>query len=133
VILVDTSAWAEYDRATGSATDRRLTELIRHDGPIALTEPVVMQVLAGVRSDSRENDFRRFFARFHLLPFDPVSDFHAAARVYRRCRAVGITPRGIVDCMIAAVAWRTGSAVLSCDADLERVAGVVGIALDPAR
>ena len=34
MILVDTSAWVEYDRATGSAVDRRLTELIADDGRI---------------------------------------------------------------------------------------------------
>ena len=28
MILADTSAWVEYDRATGSAVDRRLSELI---------------------------------------------------------------------------------------------------------
>jgi len=28
MILADTSAWVEYDRATGSAVDRRLTELL---------------------------------------------------------------------------------------------------------
>ena len=28
VILADTSAWVEYDRATGSAVDDRLAELI---------------------------------------------------------------------------------------------------------
>ena len=28
MILVDTSAWVAYDRATGSPVDRRLTELI---------------------------------------------------------------------------------------------------------
>jgi len=39
VILADTSAWVEYDRATGSPVDRRLTELISTDGPLAVTEP----------------------------------------------------------------------------------------------
>jgi hypothetical protein len=33
----------EYDRATGSAVDQRLTELIREDGPLAVTEPVLME------------------------------------------------------------------------------------------
>ena len=31
MILADTSAWVEYLRATGSATDRRVTELIGGD------------------------------------------------------------------------------------------------------
>jgi len=41
VILADTSAWVEYDRATCSAVDRRLTELIAAEEPLAVTEPAV--------------------------------------------------------------------------------------------
>jgi len=37
------------DRATGSAVDRRLTELIETGGPLAVTEPVAREVLAGAR------------------------------------------------------------------------------------
>jgi predicted nucleic acid-binding protein len=130
VILVDTSAWVEFDRATGSAVDRRVTDLIASDGPIAVTEPVVMEVLAGARSEARERDLRRLLSRFALLRFDPVADFDGAARIYRRCRARGVTPRGLVDCMIAAVAHRADAAVLAQDRDLQAVASVVGLPLD---
>ena len=53
-----TSAWVEYYRATGSTVDRRSTELISHEAPLAVTEPVVMEVVASVRSDVREADVR---------------------------------------------------------------------------
>ena len=132
MILADTSAWVEYDRATGSPVDRRLGGLIAADGPIAVTEPVVMEVLAGARTDEREDDLRRLLQRFPMLGFDPVADFEAAARIYRRCRRAGVTPRGMVDCMIAAVAWRHGAAVLACDVDMARVGQVIGIDLDDA-
>lgn len=132
MILADTSAWVEYDRATGSPADRRLEALIQSDGPVAVTQPVVMEVLAGARDDRREADLRRLLLRFELLTFDAVADFDGAVRIYRRCRAAGVTPRGLVDCMIAAVAWRLGAVLLSYDADMDRVAGVVGIALDEA-
>jgi predicted nucleic acid-binding protein len=132
VILADTSAWVEYDRATGSAVDRRVAELIDSDGPLAVTEPVLMEVLAGARDEQRETDLRRLLRRFELLGFDAVSDFDGAVTIYRRCRAAGVTPRGMLDCMIAAVAWRTGARLLSHDADMDRVAGVVEIELDEA-
>lgn len=130
MILADTSAWVEYDRATGSAADRRLSELIAAEGPIAVTEPVIMEVLAGARSDSREADLRRLLLRFQLCRFDAAIDFDGAMRIYRRCRQVGVTPRGLTDCMIAAVAWRKQAAILACDVDLDRVARVIGIELD---
>ncbi|MGI8625823.1 MAG: type II toxin-antitoxin system VapC family toxin [Geodermatophilaceae bacterium] len=132
MILADTSAWVEYDRATGSAVDQRLTALIEADGPLAITEPVVMQVLAGARSQQGGEDLRRLLLRFDLLRFNSAGDFDGAVRIYRRCRQGGVTPRGMVDCMIASVAWRTSAALLAQDADLARVAAVVGIDLDDA-
>lgn len=132
MILADTSAWVEYDRATGSAVDQRLNALIATGGPLAVTEPVAMEVLAGARSDRREADLRRLMLRFHLLHFDATADFEAAVRIYRRCRNAGITPRGMVDCMIASVAWRSGATLLAYDTDLDRVARVIGIDLDEA-
>jgi predicted nucleic acid-binding protein len=132
VILVDSSVWVEYDRATGSPSHRRLASLIEADGPVAVTEPVVMEVLAGARDDRRAAELRRLLGRFELLSFDVVSDFDAAVRIYRRCRAAGITPRGMIDCMIAAVGWRHGAALLAHDADMDRVACVIELELDAA-
>ncbi len=133
MILVDTSAWVEYDRATGSDVDIRLTHLIERRGPLAVSEPIVMEVVAGARTDEREADLRRLLARFTLLRFDPVADFDVAARIYRDCRRIGVTPRGMVDCMIASVAQRHSATLLARDRDLEAVAEVVGIAMDVAR
>lgn len=130
MILADTSAWVECDRATGSAADQRIVDLISTDGPLMFTEPVLMEVVAGARSDARGRDLRRLLLRFELAQLDVVSDFDAAARIYRRCRAVGVTPRGMVDCLIAAVAYRHGLALLAWDADLCSAAEVIGIELD---
>lgn len=122
----------EYDRATGGAVDRRMTELIRDEGPLAVTEPVLMEVMAGARDDQRERDLRRLLLRFDLLAFDTAADFDAAARIYRRCLRDGVTPRGMVDCLIAAVARRHEATLLAQDADVSRIARVVGIELDQA-
>jgi predicted nucleic acid-binding protein len=132
VILVDTSAWVEYDRATGSAVDERLAELIADGDGVAVTEPVIMEVVAGARNDERERDLRRLLLRFDLLRFDSAVDFDAAVRIYRACRQEGVTPRGLIDCMIASVAHRHGVALLALDADVNRIADVVGIELDQA-
>ena len=132
MILADTSAWVEYDRATGSAVDERLTELIRDEGLLAVTEPVLMEVMAGARDHQQEQALRRLLLRFDLLSFDAAADFDAAAWIYRRCRRSGITPRGMVDCLIASVARRHDATLLAQDIDLSRVAQVAGVDLDQA-
>lgn len=132
MILADTSAWVEYDRATGSPVHRRVRALIEADtGELAVTEPVVMEVLAGARDTTREQQLRRLLARFPLLPFDAATHFDGAVKIYRTCRSRGVTPRGLIDCMIAAVAQAEGAAVLAHDVDLSRIATVMDLALDP--
>jgi len=91
-----------------------------------------MEVLAGAKTNEREDDLRRLLARCELLPFDPVIDFDGAVTIYRRCRGAGITPRGMIDCMVAAVAQRYGASLLAWDVDLARVAPLIGLELDPA-
>lgn len=130
MILVDTSAWVEFDRATASAVDSRLSELITTTDDVAVTEPIIMEILAGARDDRRERDLRRLMDRFTLLRFDAPVDFDGATRIYRACRRAGVTPRGMVDCMIAAVALRYSVSLLSADSDLDHVARVMRIELD---
>ncbi len=133
MILADTSAWVEYDRATGSGVDRRMTALIT-DGSteLAVTEPVLAEVLFGARGDQGEKDLQALLGRFGTLPFDTAVDFDGAVGIYRACRGEGVTPRGLVDCLIANVALRSGASVLAHDVDLARIADVVALHLDEA-
>lgn len=132
MILADTSAWVEYDRATGSPVHHRVRELLATEGLVAVCQPVVAEVAMGARSDRREVALRRLLARATPLELDVAEDFDAGASVYRRCRSRGVTPRGLVDCVVAAVALRHGASLLCADVDLVRVAGVMDIALDDA-
>jgi len=65
--------------------------------------------------------------RSHLLGIDPAADFDAAARIYRRCRRVGVTPRSLSDCLVVAVAWRSVASVLAQDVDVDRICEVLGM------
>ena len=130
MILVETSAWIEFDRATGSATDQALTSLIKAGGKdITVTEPVMMEVLAGARSQQAADQLRRLLTSFAWEPLEPVADFDGAAKIYRSCRAAGITPRGLVDCMIANIAIRSGARLLAADRDFAAMATVVPLRL----
>ncbi len=130
MILADTSAWVEYDRATGSAVDRRMTGLIKDGGTdLAVTEPVLMEVLAGARDEGRHRQLDRLLKSFQWIGADPVADFAGAAKVYRACRAEGVTPRGLIDCMIASIAIRSGAELLSADQDFVDMARVLPLTL----
>lgn len=132
MILVETSAWTEYDRATGSPIDRHLTELIAAGGDLTVTEPILMEVLAEARDDAGWAQLRRLLTSFGWIPSEPAADFEGAARIYRACTVNGVTPGGLIDCMIASIALRTDATLLTADKDFARIADVVPLRIDPA-
>jgi predicted nucleic acid-binding protein len=109
-----------------------MVELIEAGGPIAVSEPVEMEVLNGSSSPRTQREQRALLRRYDWLPFRSATDFEAATTIYRTCRVQGVTPRGSLGCMIAAVALRNDAVLLAADRDLVRIAQVMGIRLDPA-
>jgi predicted nucleic acid-binding protein len=122
VILVDTSAWIEYLRATGSRVHRRMRALLESDERLASTDVVLMEVLAGARDDSQLHRLRRLLFGCEFLPLAGLSDYEDAAALYRQCRRAGKTPRSLTDCLIAVVAIRTGAELLHADRDFDTIA-----------
>lgn len=126
-VLVDSSAWIEFLRGTGSETHQRVRGLVSGSYPIAVTEPVVFELLMGAETDAEAERLRRFLVSFDLRPFRGIRDAERAAEVYRGCRRAGRTIRSSVDCMVAAVALRDGLPVLSADRDFEAIAAETGL------
>lgn len=122
MILVDTSAWIEFLRGTGSPTHLELRRLIEEDAPLATTDVVVMELLAGSGDEGRHRELRRFLLRFTHLPTSGLADFEQAAGIFRKCRKEGATIRSLFDCLVAAVALRTDTPVLALDRDYEAIA-----------
>lgn len=119
--LADTSAWVEFLRGTGSATHLRLRDLV--GGPsLATTDVVVMEVLAGALDEGHLRGLRRLLGACELLPTEGPEDYERAAALYRTCRHGGETVRALTDCLIAAVAVRSGASLLHADADFNALA-----------
>ncbi|MCY3745345.1 MAG: PIN domain nuclease [Acidobacteria bacterium] len=119
MVLIDTSAWVEFLRDTGSAVCARVDDLL--DGEIAVCDPIRMEVLAGARDELHLHSLRRLLARATVLPTDSAH-FEEAAALFRRCRQEGETVRRLMDCLIAAVAIRSGVPVLHRDGDFDVLA-----------
>jgi predicted nucleic acid-binding protein len=122
VILVDSSAWIEFHRATGSPAHRRVRRAIEEDEEMATMGLVILEVLAGARDERQAHDLRRLLGRCRFLPLEEPSDHEAAATLYRACRRAGTTIRRLPDCLIAVVAMRTGAELLHRDTDFDTIA-----------
>ena len=120
--LVDTSAWVEYLRATGSDVHRHVRHLLELDQVLHTTDVVMMEVLAGGRDEEHAMQLRRLLLRCEFVAVEGLGDFEQAATLYRRCRRAGTTVRAINDCLIAAVAIRRGLEVFQADKDFEAIA-----------
>lgn len=130
MILVDTSAWVEFLRDTGSRACEEVDRLLESDA--AITDPIVMEVLAGARDDRHLHDLRGLLGRAGLLRCESV-DYEVAAVLYRACRQNGETVRKLVDCLIAAVAIRHDTPLLHADADFDTLARHTDLRLHPTR
>jgi predicted nucleic acid-binding protein len=132
VSLVDTSAWVEFLRRTGSDTHRAVRHLLEDDVPLHTTDVVVMEVLAGARDDDHRQRLRRLLARCDYLPVEGLASYEAAAGLYRACRQAGETVRALTDCLIGAVALSAGVSVLHNDLDFDILARHAGVPAERA-
>lgn len=128
MIVVDTSAWVEFLRNTGSAVCARVDHLL--DSDIAVCDPIRMEVLAGAREEAHLTSLRRLLARTSMIPTGPV-DYDEAAALYRACRRDGETVRKLVDCLIAATTLRVGLQILHADADFDVLARHTPLRVEP--
>ena len=119
MILVDSSAWIEFLRNTGSTVCNIVDEVLGRE--IAVCDAVRMEVLAGARDESHLLSLRRLLARAVVIPIR-ATDYDDAAALYRRCRQQGETVRKLIDCLIASVAIRAGVPVLHTDTDFDLLA-----------
>lgn len=119
MILIDSSAWIEFLRGTGSPACDEVDRLLESE--IAITDPVLMEVLAGARDRRHLQQLRALLGRAHMRHC-AAADFDRAAMLYRRCRRQGDTVRRLIDCLIAAVAIREELPLLHVDSDFDVLA-----------
>ena len=128
-VLVDTSAWVEYLRATGRAHHHWVRDAVAREIPLAWTDPVLYELTAGARTTARSDQLRALLARGPLLAVAGLRDWEDAARLYRTARSKGSTVRSTVDCLIAAVAVRTATPVMARDRDYDALEKICDLQL----
>lgn len=132
-ILVDTSAWIEYLRGTGSPQNLWLRKAIRAQTPLAWTDPILYELMAGAGSAQRAEQLRALLLRGPMLAVAGLQDWEDAAQLYRAARSRGLTVRSSIDCLIAVVALRTESSLLTVDRDFHALAEVSDLAIEQPR
>ena len=125
MLLIDTSAWIEYFRATGSPAAVEVRRLLAEQPHrVVMCEPIAMEILSGALDDDRHTRLEQLVNGLPSLRIEQAVDFRTAAAIYRSARRGGRTVRSITDCLIAAVAMRHGARVIHRDADYDVIAAL---------
>jgi|LakMenEpi03Aug12_release.lakeMendotaPanAssembly.Ray.scaffolds.fasta_scaffold598741_2 hypothetical protein len=123
--LADTSIWVSALRETKSW----MRSQIESDSPVACTDPVLMELLSGVRNERELRAIRAYATRGPFIPFDSASDFEGAAAIYSAASRRGMTPNSHVDCMIIAVALRNDLPLVTLDIRQAAIAEIFEVTL----
>lgn len=122
--LVDTSVWIDWLRGAETVEVGWLTDAIVNDVAIVVPGLVVTEVLRGVASEHEARRLEYLLGRFDPPPSLDDRDYRDAARLYRHCRAKGVTIASTVDCLIAQLAIRHRLELVTRDHDFRAIAGV---------
>jgi predicted nucleic acid-binding protein len=121
--LVDSTVWIDYLRDGRAPAAERFARALDDDDELVTTGLVLTEVLQGVRSDRA---FHMVLDRMSSFPrVDPDLDDHVrAAELYRAARRRGITIRGTIDCLMAALCLNHDLILMHADRDFEHLATV---------
>lgn len=131
VIVVDTSAWIEYLRGSGHPVHLRLRALRERKAELAVTEIVLMEVLAGARSGAPLERIRSLLVGMPVLRLEGIVDFEEAASIYRACREAGHTLRSQIDLLVAVPTMRHEASLLHNDRDFDLIARHSPLRIEP--
>lgn len=118
MILVDTSVWIDYFNGKPSPPAGLLDSLLGRQ-EIVLGDLILAEVLQGFPSS---RDFNRAHRLLSLLTFVELGGKDVAiqsARNYRHLRALGVTVRKTIDCIIATRCILSGYSLLHNDRDFD--------------
>ena len=130
MLVADTSAWIEWLRRTGSSTNVAFREAFTDD-LVVLLEPVKAELLIRARDRAEAGMLRRMLEMVDFELVYPRDDFESATELFHTARQRGVTIRGTVDCLIAAMAIRLELPILHHDRDFARLAPAIELQQAP--
>lgn len=121
MILVDTSVWIEFFRAS---SDLDLESVLDLDEAVTCL-PVIQEVLQGFDDERAYRLARDAMFAFPIVE-SPLSEevFQLAVDLYRSGRRAGLTIRSSIDCLIGACALRNSLVVCHRDRDFDALARI---------
>ncbi|MBI5482436.1 MAG: PIN domain nuclease [Deltaproteobacteria bacterium] len=129
MIVVDSSVWAAHFNGDARAQVARLDQALRAGEALAILPIILTEVLQGFRTEAGFRSAEVLMRQLSML--EPTVEQHVeAARLFRQLRQKGVTVRGAIDCVIAAVCIATGARLLTLDQDFRLIARHTSLQLE---
>ena len=126
MILVDSSVWIDYFRATDTPQAALLDSMFGRT-PLAVGDLIAAEVLQGVRDEREFKWVKRTFDSFAHVDLCDYELAIKASENYRSLRAKGITIRKTIDTLIATRCIEDGLTLLHADRDFLPFAEHLGL------
>lgn len=121
MVLVDTSLWIEFFRASSSFHLESHVDL----DDIVTCLSIIQEVLQGFDDQKAFHTAREAMFSFQIVESPLRSEvFELAVDLFRSSRRAGLTVRSSVDCLIAACALRNSLQILHRDRDFGALARI---------
>ena len=124
-MIVDTSVWIDFLNGHPSPQAELLAHTIAEGDAISVPGLVLTEILLGLKNDAQARRVESLLDAFDWVEGPTRDDHIAAAKLYRQCRAKGITIRSTIDCLIAQLCIRDNLPLLAKDRDFTQMAKLV--------
>ncbi len=118
MIIVDSSVWIDFFRGVETPQTNKL-DLLLGVVPLAIGDLILTEVLQGCSSDKEFNEVRQTLSALNVVSLGGVDIAIAAAKNFRRLRALGVTVRKTIDTVIATRCIMDGHELLHSDRDFD--------------
>lgn len=121
MILVDTTVWIDLFNDKKNQETEKLEAAVADKRDIATCGIVMTEILQGISDEKEFTSVKSILEGLIYLPLHKGT-YVAAANLYRKLRAKGITVRNTVDCVIGALCIEHGVELLHTDKDFDHIA-----------
>lgn len=120
-LIFDTSVWVDFLNKKQTQEALFLEEYILADGEVLLTPTILLEILQGIREDSKYSQVRETLSYFRLLELPAYGAAIGTADLYRALRKQGITIRKSNECLIAYYAIWFSVPLVHTDRDFDQI------------
>jgi predicted nucleic acid-binding protein len=125
-LVVDSSAWIEFFRATGSTSHLAVLDAIRQR-EILVPDLVKLEVLRGFTDKKKYQLVNAQFSSFNVVEIGGSVAVSSAIKVNADLRKQGYTIRGTIDLLVGTWCLQNDVALLHCDRDFDAIEKCLGL------